>query len=35
MTDDRQATNLFENIDGKAKVTTTFDAENENLVDMQ
>ena len=35
MTDGRQATTLFENIDGKTKVTTTFDAENENPVDMQ
>lgn len=35
MTDGRQATTLFEKIDGKTKVTTTFDAENENPVDMQ
>lgn len=35
MTDGRQATTLFESIDGKTKVTTTFDAETENSVDMQ
>lgn len=35
MTDGRQATTLFENTDGNTKVTTTFDAENENPIDMQ
>lgn len=35
MTDSRQATTLFEKIDGKTKVTTTFEAETENPVDMQ
>lgn len=35
MTDGRQATTHFENVDDKTKVTTTFDAENENPVDMQ
>ena len=35
MTDGRKATTDFENLDGKTKVTTTFDAENENPVEMQ
>ncbi len=35
MADDRKATTDFENLDGKTKVTTTFDAENENPVEMQ
>lgn len=33
--DGRQATTDFENLDGKTKVTTTFDAESENPVEMQ
>lgn len=35
MTDGRQATTDFKNLDGKTKVITTFDAEKENPVDMQ
>ncbi|MFT3827879.1 MAG: SRPBCC family protein [Chitinophagaceae bacterium] len=35
MGDGRQATTLFENGGGKTKVSVTFDAENENPVDMQ
>lgn len=35
MTDGRQAITNFENQNGKTKVTTTFDAENENPVEMQ
>jgi uncharacterized protein YndB with AHSA1/START domain len=35
MTDGREAITDFENQNGKTKVTTTFDAENENPVDMQ
>ena len=35
MSDGRQATTDFENLDGKTKVTTTFDAENENPVKEQ
>jgi len=35
MTDGRQATTNFESLNGKTKVATTFDAENENPVDMQ
>jgi uncharacterized protein YndB with AHSA1/START domain len=35
MLDDRQAITTFENLDGKTKVTTTFDAESQNSVDMQ
>ena len=35
MTDGRQATTNFENQGGKTKVSTTFDAENENPVEMQ
>jgi uncharacterized protein YndB with AHSA1/START domain len=33
--DGRQATTNFENEDGTTKVTTTFDAEKENSVEMQ
>ena len=35
MGDGRKATTSFENQNGKTKVTTTFDAENENPVEMQ
>jgi uncharacterized protein YndB with AHSA1/START domain len=35
MPDGRQATTDFEHLDGKTKVTTTFDAETENSVEMQ
>lgn len=35
MGDGRQATTLFESQGNETKVTTTFDAENENPVDMQ
>ncbi|MCB0397592.1 MAG: SRPBCC domain-containing protein, partial [Flavobacteriales bacterium] len=35
MADGRQAITDFENVDGKTKVTTTFDAENQNPVEMQ
>ena len=35
MTDGRQATTSFEEADGGTKVTTTFDAENTNPVEMQ
>ena len=35
MTDGRQAINIFENLGSKTKVTTTFDAENENPIEMQ
>lgn len=35
MLDGRQATTVFEYQHGKTKVTTTFDAENENPVEMQ
>ena len=35
MTDGRQATTNFENQGGKTKVSTTFDVENENPVEMQ
>lgn len=35
MTDGRQATTLFEKIDGKTNITITFEAETENPVDMQ
>lgn len=35
MTDGREAATIFENQNGKTKVTTTFDAENENPIDMQ
>ena len=33
--DGRQATTVFEKLNGSTKVTTTFDAENENPIDMQ
>lgn len=33
--DGRKVETLFEIVDGKIKVTTTFDAENENPVEMQ
>src|SRR4051795_6376708 len=35
MADGRQATTNFENLGGKTKTTTTFDAENQNPVEMQ
>ncbi|NWG27203.1 MAG: SRPBCC domain-containing protein, partial [Ignavibacteriaceae bacterium] len=35
MTDGRRAITNFENQNGKTKVITTFDAENENPVEMQ
>ncbi|MGE0589810.1 MAG: SRPBCC family protein [Cyclobacteriaceae bacterium] len=35
MTDGRKATTLFEDLKGKTKVITNFDAETENSVDMQ
>lgn len=35
LTDGRQATTTFEHLDGKTKVTTTFDPETENPVAMQ
>ena len=35
MLDGRQATTDFENLNGKTKITTIFDAENENPVEMQ
>jgi uncharacterized protein YndB with AHSA1/START domain len=35
MEDGRQATTIFESIDDKTNVTTTFDAEKENPIDMQ
>lgn len=35
MSDGRQATTDFEHRDNKTKVTTTFDAENENPADIQ
>lgn len=35
MSDGRQATTEFENLGNKTKVTTTFDAETENSVEMQ
>ncbi|MBN2733118.1 MAG: SRPBCC family protein [Balneolaceae bacterium] len=35
MTDRRRATTFFERIDDMTKVTTSFDAENENPVDTQ
>ena len=35
LTDGRQATTDFENLGSKTKVTTTFDAETENPIDMQ
>ncbi|HKJ80438.1 MAG TPA: SRPBCC family protein [Ignavibacteriaceae bacterium] len=33
--DGRKATTDFENLDGKTKITTVFDAENENPIEMQ
>lgn len=35
MSDGRKVTTNFENLNGKTKVTTTFDAENQNPVEMQ
>lgn len=35
MEDGRQAITHFENVDGKTKVTTTFDAENTHSLEMQ
>lgn len=35
MEDGRQATTEFSDLNGKTKVTTTFDAENQNPVEMQ
>lgn len=35
MGDGRQATTNFENLDGKTKISTTFDAESQNPVEMQ
>jgi uncharacterized protein YndB with AHSA1/START domain len=35
MEDGRKATTIFENIDGKTIVTTTFDAEHENPIELQ
>ena len=35
LTDERQVITFFENQNGRTKVTTTFDAENENPVEMQ
>jgi len=35
MLDNRQATTIFEQVGDKTKVTTTFDPENQNPVDMQ
>ncbi len=35
MTDGRQAVTVFEDHNGKTKVTTTFDAEKENPVELQ
>lgn len=35
MTDGRQAVTLFENVGGKTKISTTFDAEQSNPVEMQ
>ncbi len=35
MGDGRQAVTIFENADGKTKVTTTFDAENTHPLEMQ
>lgn len=35
MGDGRQAITTFESVDGKTKVTTTFDAENTHSVEMQ
>lgn len=35
MEDGRQAITTFENVDGKTKITTVFDAENSNPIEMQ
>lgn len=35
MSDGRKVTTSFENLNGKTKITTTFDAENQNPVEMQ
>ena len=35
MTDGRQAVTLFEDVEGKTKITTTFDAEQQNSIEMQ
>jgi len=35
MTDGRKATTTFEEMDGKTKITTTFDAEQSNSIEMQ
>jgi len=35
MDDGRQAVTTFENVDGKTKVTTAFDAEDTNPIEMQ
>ncbi|KAB7530367.1 activator of HSP90 ATPase [Flagellimonas olearia] len=35
MTDGRKALTLFEDMDGKTKITTTFEAENQNSIEMQ
>ena len=35
LTDGRQVITVFENQNGKTKVTTTFDAETQNLVELQ
>ncbi len=35
MTDGRQVVTTFEDMDGKTKITTTFDAEQSNPVEMQ
>lgn len=35
MTDGRQAVTTFEDIGGKTKITTTFDAESQNPIEMQ
>lgn len=35
LNDGREVETLFENLDGKIKITTTFDAETQNPVEMQ
>jgi uncharacterized protein YndB with AHSA1/START domain len=35
MEDGRQATTIFESVNGKTNIITTFDAENENPVELQ
>ncbi|WP_177765848.1 SRPBCC domain-containing protein [Flavobacterium sp. I3-2] len=35
MSDNRQVTTTFENLDGKTKITTIFDAESSNPIEMQ